>query len=56
MGKEIIIFNSIKIITNIPQSVERGCQRIVAPPFGDLDSARASIQTAPLGSAHVQET
>jgi hypothetical protein len=41
---------------NIPQSVEHGCQRTVAPPFGGLHSARASLQTAPLGSAHVQET
>jgi hypothetical protein len=41
---------------NIPQSVERGCQRTVAPPFGGLDFARASLQTAPLGSAHVQKT
>ena len=62
MKKVIIIFNSIKIITyeikwlnNIPQSVEHGCQRTVAPPFGSLDSARASQQIAPLGSTHVQE-
>jgi hypothetical protein len=62
MKKVIIIFNSIKIITyeikwlnNIPQSVEHGCQRTVAPPFGSLDFARASQQIAPLGSAHVQE-
>jgi len=36
--------------------VEHGCPRIDAPPFGGLDSARVSLQTAPLGSAHVQET
>jgi len=41
---------------NIPQSVEHGCQWTVAPPFGGLDSARASLQTAPLGPTHVQET
>jgi hypothetical protein len=41
---------------NIPQSIERSCQRTVAPPFSSFDSARASQQTAPLGSAHVQET
>jgi len=41
---------------NIPRSVEHGCQRTVAPPFGGLHSARASLQTTPLGSAHVQET
>jgi hypothetical protein len=41
---------------NIPQSVECGCQRTIAPPFGGLDSACASLQTTPLDSAHVQET
>ena len=41
---------------NIPRSVKHGCPRAVAPFFGGLDSARASLQTAPLGSAHVQET
>jgi hypothetical protein len=41
---------------NIPQSVERGCQQTIALPFGGLHSARASLQTAALGSAHVQET
>jgi len=41
---------------NIPQSVERGCQRTVAPPFGGLDSARASLKIAPLDSTHIQET
>jgi len=35
--------------------IEHGCQRTVAPPFGGLDSAHASQQIAPLGSAHVQE-
>jgi hypothetical protein len=60
--KEIIIFNSKIIITyeikwlTIPRSVERGCQQTVAPVFGGLHSACASLQTAPLGSAHVQET
>jgi hypothetical protein len=29
---------------------------LLHPPFGDLHSARASPQTASLGSAHVQET
>jgi len=41
---------------NIPQSVEHSCPRTAAPPFGGVDSARASLQTTPLGSAHVQET
>jgi len=41
---------------NIPQSVEHGCPQTTAPPFGCLDSAHASLQTAPLDSAHVQET
>jgi len=36
--------------------VEHGYQRTVAPPFGGLDYAHASPQTAPSGSAHVQET
>jgi hypothetical protein len=58
-----IIFNSIKIITykikwlnEHTTRVEHGCQRTVAPAFGSLDSARASLQTAPLSLAHVQET
>jgi len=29
---------------------------LLHPLFGGLDSARASLQTAPLGSAHVQKT
>jgi hypothetical protein len=29
---------------------------LLRPPFGGLDSARASPQIAPSGSAHVQET
>jgi len=40
----------------IPRNVEHGYQRTVVPPFGGLDSARASPQTAPSGLAHVQET
>jgi hypothetical protein len=38
------------------KGVEHGCQQTVAPLFGSFDSTRASQQTAPLGSAHVQET
>jgi len=34
--------------SNIPQNAEHGCPRTVAPPFGGLDSARASLQIAPL--------
>ena len=30
--------------------------KLLHPLFGGLDSTRASQQTAPLGSAHVQET
>jgi hypothetical protein len=41
---------------NIPQSVKHGCPQSVAPPFGSLYFARASLQIALLGSAHVQET
>jgi hypothetical protein len=41
---------------NIPQSVERGCPQTVTPPFSGLYFARASLQIALLGSAHVQET
>jgi hypothetical protein len=41
---------------NIPRSVEHGFPRTIGPPFGGLHSARASRQTTPLGSAHVQET
>ena len=41
---------------NIPQSAEHGCPQTAAPPFGGFDSAHASLQTAPLDSAHVQET
>ena len=61
--KEIIILNSIKIITykikwlnEQTQSVECGCQRTVAPFFGGLDSVRMSLQTTPLGSTYIQET
>jgi hypothetical protein len=41
--------------TNIPKSIECGCWRTVAPPFGDHHSARVSPQKAPWGSTHVQE-
>jgi len=41
---------------NIPRSAEHGCPRTAAPPFGGLDSAHASLETAPLDSVHVQET
>ena len=41
---------------NIPQSVKRGCQRTVASLFGCLHTTRASLETAPLGSTHIQET
>jgi hypothetical protein len=40
----------------MPWSAEHGCPRTVASLFRGLDSARASLQTAPLDSAHVQET
>jgi len=36
--------------------IQLGYQRTVAPPFGGFDSTRASSQTAPSGSVHVQET
>jgi len=36
-------------------SAEHGCPRTAAPPLDSLDSAHASLQTAPLDSAHVQE-
>jgi hypothetical protein len=42
--------------TNIPWSAEHGCPWTAASPFGGLDSAHASLQTAPLDSVHVQET
>ena len=35
---------------------EGDCQQTVAPPFGGLHFTHASLQTTPLGSAHVQET
>jgi hypothetical protein len=41
---------------NIPRSVEHGCSWTIALPFGGLDFARASLQTAPLGLAYVQQT
>jgi hypothetical protein len=41
---------------NITRSVEHGCPRTATPSFGGVDFARASLQTAPLGPSHVQET
>jgi len=41
---------------NIPRTAEHGCPRTAAPPFGGLDSAHVSLETAPLDSVHVQET
>jgi len=41
---------------NKPQSAKHGCPWTAAPRFGGLDFAHASLQTASLDSAHVQET
>ena len=63
MKKEIIIFNSRKIITYEIKWLNEHTmkcwawlQRTVAPPFDGLHSSRASLETAPLGSVHAQET
>jgi len=52
----IITYKIKWLKTNLPRNAEHGYQRTVASPSGSLNFARASLQTAPSGSVHVQET